>query len=193
MDLADKGFLKLRLAGIETVAEGVKSFFLEHAQGLDLPAFSPGSHLVLLLDTGGRIRRNAYSLTSDPDDRRRYGISVLHQPDGRGGSRFLHESLRVGDELTVRRPLNFFPVDRLARRHLLIAGGIGNSIAWARPSNCIIRSARLGMRPSSRRFAPAMARRCMSTIAPLKHASIFPVCWLSSRPAPMSMSAGHRG
>lgn len=125
MDLADKGFLKLRLAGIETVAEGVKSFFLEHAQGLDLPAFSPGSHLVLLLDTGGRIRRNAYSLTSDPDDRRRYGISVLHQPDGRGGSRFLHESLRVGDELTVRRPLNFFPVDRLAQRHLLIAGGIG--------------------------------------------------------------------
>ncbi len=125
MDLIDKGFLQLRLAGIETVSEGVKSFFLEHPQGLDLPVFSPGSHLVLLLDTGGRIRRNAYSLTSDPDDRRRYAISVLHQPDGRGGSRFLHECLNVGDELPVRRPLNFFPIDRLAKRHLLIAGGIG--------------------------------------------------------------------
>jgi len=120
-----KAFLKLRLAGIETVADGVKSFAFEHPQGHDLPAFSPGSHLVLLLDIGGRIRRNAYSLTGDTDDRRRYTISVLHQPDGRGGSKFLHEHLRVGYELTVRRPLNFFPIDRLARRHVLIAGGIG--------------------------------------------------------------------
>ncbi|TPI21084.1 oxidoreductase [Mesorhizobium sp. B4-1-1] len=125
MDIADKGFLRLKLARVEAVSQNVKSFFLEHPHGLDLPTFSPGSHLVLMVDIGGRVRRNAYSLTSDPDDRHHYAISVLHQPEGRGGSRFLHESLRAGDELTVRRPLNFFPVDRLARRHLLIAGGIG--------------------------------------------------------------------
>ncbi len=37
----------------------------------------------------------------------------------------MHDKLKVGSELSISAPVNLFPIDRRARRHLLIAGGIG--------------------------------------------------------------------
>lgn len=117
--------LTLQLTNIEEISSNVTSFTFEDPDGGDLPAFSPGSHIVLMLHSCGRVRRNSYTLTGDPDDTARYVISVQKQLNGRGGSRFLHEEARIGDFVKVRVPLNFFPIDRTAKRHLLIAGGIG--------------------------------------------------------------------
>jgi len=49
----------------------------------------------------------------------------LRETAGRGGSRHLHESVRVGDLVEVSMPRNNFPLDPAAERYLLIAGGIG--------------------------------------------------------------------
>jgi ferredoxin-NADP reductase len=50
---------------------------------------------------------------------------VLREAAGRGGSRYLHENVRVGDIVEVSPPRNNFALDPGGERHLLIAGGIG--------------------------------------------------------------------
>lgn len=116
---------RVRVAEAEMVADGVRRLRFVPLDGAALPAFSGGSHVVLTMGDGGRVLRNPYSLMGSPYDTASYEISVLRTPDSRGGSRFIHERLAVGSDLSISGPVNLFPLDRRARRHLLIAGGIG--------------------------------------------------------------------
>jgi ferredoxin-NADP reductase len=64
-----------------------------------------------------------YSLCGEPNHPE-WTIAVKKVGNSRGGSRYVHESLNVGDELMVRPPRNNFrlvPADR----YVFIAGGIG--------------------------------------------------------------------
>jgi dimethylamine monooxygenase subunit B len=117
--------IKVRVADIETVAERIKRFTFHRIDGEDFPVFSGGAHTVVSMPDGGRLRRNPYSLMGDPEDRSRYQISVLRTPDSRGGSAFMHEKVAVGSELALSYPVNLFPLDLRAKKHLFIAGGIG--------------------------------------------------------------------
>lgn len=90
-----------------------------------LAPFSAGAHVVVEMPDGATLRRNAYSLISDPHDPSGYEIAVRREEAGRGGSRFLHRQVQAGDRLRVSRPVNLFALDLRARRHLMIAGGIG--------------------------------------------------------------------
>ncbi len=56
-----------------------------------------------------------------PDEWR---LAVLREVDGRGGSRFIHDDLQVGDRLATRGPRNNFSLQP-ADRYLFLAGGIG--------------------------------------------------------------------
>ena len=53
-----------------------------------------------------------------------YRIAVKHEPDSRGGSRYLH-ALAPGDRLRVQAPANRFPLAAVPGPRLFIAGGIG--------------------------------------------------------------------
>ncbi len=92
--------------------------------GRPLPVFSPGSHIVVHVP-GDRVHRNAYSLACAPWGTDAYRIVVRRIADGRGGSRALHDRVDVGDRLEIEPPRNLFAPVTSARRHLLIAGGIG--------------------------------------------------------------------
>ena len=37
----------------------------------------------------------------------------------------MHDEVRVGTVLEIAHPVNLFPLDKIARKHLLVAGGIG--------------------------------------------------------------------
>ena len=113
--------MQLRVRSITYLAEAINSYELVDPRGRDLPRFAPGAHVEL--QAGGFLRR--YSLWNDPAERRRYCIAVLREAASRGGSRHLHENVRVGDIVEVSAPRNNFPLDPTAERHLLIAGGIG--------------------------------------------------------------------
>jgi hypothetical protein len=81
-----------------------------------LPRWSPGSHIdVECGDTG--ISRQ-YSLCGDPADTSAFEIAVLREPESRGGSAWIHASLRAGDKLKVRGPRNRFRLDEPAARDL---------------------------------------------------------------------------
>jgi ferredoxin-NADP reductase len=112
---------ELVVAGREPVADGVVSLVLEHPDGEELPAWTPGAHVDLLLDSD--LTRQ-YSLCGTPADRSRWRLGVLLDQSGRGGSRHVHDRLEVGTRLPVRGPRNHFPLVA-AERYLFVAGGIG--------------------------------------------------------------------
>ncbi|MBO9514125.1 MAG: oxidoreductase [Variovorax sp.] len=114
--------MPLRVAAIADVATGIRSFELVQADGTDLPAFTPGAH-VRVQTPSGALRK--YSLCNDPAERHRYVIAVKCEADGQGGSRSMHEQLRVGDTLPTSVPENAFPLVEHARSYIFIAGGIG--------------------------------------------------------------------
>ncbi|MEV6690500.1 PDR/VanB family oxidoreductase [Micromonospora sp. NPDC051196] len=105
----------------EQVASEVVAITLGRPDGGDLPEWTPGAHIDLLL--GPDLVRQ-YSLCGDPADRSVLRIAVQREPDGRGGSRRVHDRLTPGATVTVRGPRNNFALVA-APRYLFIAGGIG--------------------------------------------------------------------
>ena len=103
----------------------VKQFRFECMHGNLLPAFSGGAHIMVEMNHQDRVFTNPYSLISSPLDRSHYIIAVRRDNHGRGGSLFMHQNVAVGDQLTVRCPVNRFALNLHARKHLMFAGGIG--------------------------------------------------------------------
>ena len=117
--------LKVRVAAVTPVNELITRFRFERLDGEQMPAFSGGSHTVVDMNDHGTRRLNPYSLMSDPADRSGYEILVRRDDVGRGGSLYLHRHVRPGMEMEISYPINLFPLDSRARKHLMIAGGIG--------------------------------------------------------------------
>lgn len=117
----------LTVASRTLAADGVVSLTLRRPDGGALPAWTPGAHIDVLLDgedggEGTLIRQ--YSLCGHPAERDAWQIAVLREPQGRGGSAYVHDRLYEGAAVRVRGPRNNFPL-RSAARHLFIAGGVG--------------------------------------------------------------------
>ncbi|WRZ89424.1 PDR/VanB family oxidoreductase [Streptomyces sp. NBC_01007] len=105
----------------EFVADGVLALSLRHPLGAELPSWEPGAHIDVVL--GPELERQ-YSLCGDPADRGAWRIAVLREPEGRGGSAYVHEQLGEGDKVRVRGPRNHFTLAP-APRYRFVAGGVG--------------------------------------------------------------------
>jgi vanillate O-demethylase ferredoxin subunit len=115
--------LQVRVRAVTYEAEGILGFELVPLPPLkELPPFTAGAHIDLHLP--GNLGRS-YSLLNAPAERHRYVIAVNKDPNSRGGSRYLHETLRAGDILAIGAPRNNFPLDETAAMNVFIAGGIG--------------------------------------------------------------------
>ena len=117
--------IPVRVVAVEQVTPNVKHFTLASVTGAPLPAFSGGSHIVVVMAGGSRVHRNPYSLMSSPAQLDHYEIGVRRMEESRGGSHFMHDAVRVGSVIEIAHPVNLFPLDKIARKHLLVAGGIG--------------------------------------------------------------------
>lgn len=117
--------LDLTVTEVEELTPMVKRFRFEDANKSNLPVFSGGAHITVEMPDGDRLRHNAYSLISNPYDGSGYEIAVRRDDQGRGGSKFMHEQVSVGDKMKVSLPANLFQLDIRARKHILIGGGIG--------------------------------------------------------------------
>jgi ferredoxin-NADP reductase len=123
--LSHSATIPVEVTAVEQVTPLIKEFTLGPVAGEELPAFSGGSHVIVVLRRKDRTFRNPYSLMSSPRNRGRYRIAVRRHDDGRGGSLYVHEQVRVGTRLDVSHPVNLFPLARIARKHVLVAGGVG--------------------------------------------------------------------
>ena len=105
----------------DVAADGVVTLTLRDPNGGELPAWTPGAHIdVILRDEVTR----QYSLCGDPNDRDVYRVAVLREPESRGGSSHIHEGLQPGSVVRIRGPRNHFSLVT-APRYQFIAGGIG--------------------------------------------------------------------
>ena len=120
--------LQLRLVAVRYEADGVFSFEFRDPAGRDLPAFAPGAHVDVHLPND---LRRSYSLCNSSAETDRYVVAVARDAKSRGGSTFMHDSLRVGQLLTIGSPRNHFALDEGAGKSVLIAGGIGITPVWS--------------------------------------------------------------
>lgn len=120
-----QGLKRIRVTRIDEVASEIKRFELISAEGGALPPFSAGSHVIVTMRDGGRVWRNPYSIMGATEDKCGYVISVRRTAESQGGSAYMHSRVRVGSELEISDPVNLFCVAHAARKHIMIAGGIG--------------------------------------------------------------------
>lgn len=113
--------VRLVVAAKVAVADGVVTLELRDQGGRRLPSWAPGAHVDLTLPNG--LTRQ-YSLCGDRFDPFRYWVGVLREPDGRGGSGYVHDRLHIGDLVGLGGPRNNFPLVP-APRYLFVTGGIG--------------------------------------------------------------------
>jgi len=119
---------RLRVKAMTWQTPMVHSIVLESLGGQALPTVRPGAHIDLRLGQG---LSRSYSIVGTAGAASRYEIAVAKDPNSRGGSRYVHEVLRVGDEIEVGAPRNLFELVTDAPRSVLIAGGIGITPIWA--------------------------------------------------------------
>lgn len=122
------GSIKTIVARREEIAQGVVLLELHGADGGRLPAFTAGSHIDLHLP-GELIR--SYSLVNLEDSPRRYCIAVQLDANSRGGSRWVCQSLTVGQAIDISPPRNNFALVEDGAPCVLIAGGIGVTPLWS--------------------------------------------------------------
>jgi vanillate O-demethylase ferredoxin subunit len=119
---ATEELLPVRIKRISYEAENINSYEFADPAGSDLAPFTAGSHIDLHL-SNGMIR--SYSLVNEQSERHRYVIAVNKDAASRGGSSYIHETLRAGDVITISQPRNNFVLKEEAIHSVLIAGGIG--------------------------------------------------------------------
>jgi len=94
--------------------------------------YAPGSHIdvgvLLRTAEGEQADTRSYSLVGEHPvpgaEGSAYRIAVRHQPESRGGSRYMR-TLQPGARLRISNPQNLFELGFGAPQYLLLAGGIG--------------------------------------------------------------------
>jgi len=120
------GELELSITGVRSLTPRIRAYELRSPDWSVLPAATPGAHLeVPVRLSNGSISRRQYSLTTTTGQSNVYEIAVLLDEAGRGGSKAIHETWRVGTRLRVSPPINHFPLHEDETPAVLIAGGIG--------------------------------------------------------------------
>jgi|SRR5579885_3128928 ferredoxin-NADP reductase len=116
-----------RVAEIATVARETKLYTLRRPDGGALPPYKPGAHIDLHLPNG-LVRQ--FSLVVPDSNPQSYIVGVKRDENSRGGSRYIIDEMKVGDEITISAPRNNFPLVENAEHVTLFAGGIGITPIW---------------------------------------------------------------
>ena len=117
-----RGTISVRLESISYATPDIRVYEFVDPDGAPLPPVTPGAHIDVHLSNG--ITRS-YSLLHAGETLERYLVGVKRDPNSRGGSKFMHEQLRVGTLLELSAPRNHFPLAEGAAHSVLFAGGIG--------------------------------------------------------------------
>jgi ferredoxin-NADP reductase len=117
---------KLTLAEVEKVTHNVKTFRFRPRDGVQIPfKYLSGQFLTLHIEPGGVPTKRSYTIASTPTWRDRIEITVKREDHGLV-SRWLHDEVKVGDEMEIEAPNGtFFFTGEEAESVVLIGGGVG--------------------------------------------------------------------
>jgi vanillate O-demethylase ferredoxin subunit len=114
--------LALKVSAIKELTSGIKMFEFVRADDGELPPFDAGAHIDIR--TGNGLLRS-YSLANDPAETNRYITAILKEPEGGGGSKWMHEEVDVGQVIESTAPIQNFPLADDVPLTILLGGGIG--------------------------------------------------------------------
>ena len=124
---APDGLIEVRVTAIRYAARDTHLYEFTRPDGKPLPTYEPGAHIDLHLPNG--LTRQ-YSLINAEPDPATYTVGIKRDPASRGGSRYVHDELRVGKTLKIGAPRNNFALVESAKHIVLFAGGIGITPIW---------------------------------------------------------------
>lgn len=113
-----------RVARIALESSVIRSFHLEPADGLAVPAFHAGQYLPirLALPAGAKPLQRTYTISSAPGDA---GLRLSVKREGAASTR-LHDHVAVGDVIEALGPRGHFVIDAQSHRPaVLIGAGVG--------------------------------------------------------------------
>ena len=113
--------IQATVAEVTALGPEIKSFKIS-ADDAVFKAAEPGAHIDVFLPNG-MFRQ--YSLWDWAEDGSWCAIGVKGEEKGRGGSAWLHDNLKPGDQIEVGEIRNNFALDESASGYALFAGGIG--------------------------------------------------------------------
>ncbi len=148
---------QLEVVAAERVTPDIVRVRVRNPSGQALPGWTAGSHIDVQCGDTGLSRQ--YSLCGDLERTDEWAFAVLREPQGRGGSEWIHRYATPGATLKVRGPRNHFRMNEGARRLLLIAGGIGITpiMAMAQRARALGKDYELHYSCSTRRDAAFLA------------------------------------
>ncbi len=118
----DAPVIAVRVSKVAVMTDDVTMYEFEALDGADLPAWTAGAHLDIVV-APEMLRQ--YSMSGDPSDTTKYQIGVLREDNGRGGSALLHRIFSEGRRVFISKPINHFPLVEDAAKTYLMGGGIG--------------------------------------------------------------------
>lgn len=123
--LEKSGFAPFQVIKVESESENIKSFYLK---GKSYHSFLAGQHILLglIMPTQNIPIIRAYSLSAYNQGDAIYRISVKREGENAVVSNYLHDKIKTGDELYLKRPQGqFFLHPQEDRPLVLISIGIG--------------------------------------------------------------------
>lgn len=141
--------LEMVVEHTQALTPRIRKLRLASADGAPVPAYTAGAHIELHVPAQAQqaTLHRAYSLVAPANGGNTYEIAVQLEPEGSGGSRWVHQLL-PGHRITVTSPRNQFELDDSATRSLLLAGGIGIT-----PILCMARELQQQQRPFEFHYA----------------------------------------
>src|SRR5215831_2177431 len=117
---------RLALAGVEAVTHNVKTFQFKPPNGERVPfEYLAGQFLTLHIEPRGTPTTRSYTIASTPTWHDRIEITVKREDHGLV-SRWLHDDLKLGDEVELEAPNGTFVfTGKEADDVVLIGGGVG--------------------------------------------------------------------
>jgi len=142
----------LTLAGVEAATHNVKTFQFKPVDGEHVPSeYLAGQFLTLHIEPHGIPTSRSCTIASTPTWRDRVEITVKREDHGLV-SRWLHDNLKLGDEIEVEAPNGTFVfTGREADSVMLIGGGVGVTpmMSTARHLTAMLTAASSPARPRS--------------------------------------------
>lgn len=117
-------FRKFAVRSVKNESRHIRSFVLEPSDGCGIPQALPGQHVIVRGDLDGSASHisRAYSLSSIGNGQ----IQISVKREAGALSEWLHDRVRVGDDLTLLGPRGAFVLDTSSSAPLvLISAGVG--------------------------------------------------------------------
>lgn len=114
--------LKVRVKSIQYLAQDILGYEFESLTEAQLPAFTAGSHIDLIVEN---IPVRSYSLYNKFENSNTYKVAIQKSEDSRGGSVGYQNNLKAGQVIEISKPRNTFEYHGQQENIVFIAGGIG--------------------------------------------------------------------